>query len=273
MTHATFAMKNIGRTQRTSFSALAVLMLASSTAFAGRPLVIDDAEPVEPWHAEFEAGAAVYENTSLCHWDFPAALTLGVLPSLEAGVGWGGQIDGADDDFGNRHTTRDAHDVSVGAKWKVLPGERFFADQALAFSWKIPVASRRRGLGSGEHDFDLTWIASKSIGDHFSAHLNAGYTWTGAGGEDDVFHYGVAAGWRVSPQVELVAEVYADTPLTAEEETTVVASGGLRWMLNDALVLDAAVGADLCGDERGWLATAGFTWTLDFGPSRTISKE
>jgi hypothetical protein len=258
--------------QRTS-GILTALLFSAASAFAGRPLAVDDADLVEPWHAEVEGGAALYENGSMRHWDFPAALTLGVLPSVEAGIGWGGQIERCDDECGKHLTTRDAHDFTVGAKWKVLPAERFFADQALAFSWKIPVASRSKGLGTGEHDFDMTWIVTKRFGEDFSAHLNAGCTWTGGDGEDDILHYGVAAGWCVTPQVELVAEVYADTPITAEDDTSVTAACGLRWTVADALVLDVAAGADLRGEERGWLATAGFTWAFGFEPSKNTTNK
>ena len=65
----------------------------ASIALAGRPLAIDDADPVDPGQFEFEAGAA-YEHDSDCkHWDFPFGLTYGLVPSVEVGAGFGGQFE------------------------------------------------------------------------------------------------------------------------------------------------------------------------------------
>lgn len=57
-----------GKARRAGACLAGALLLAGS-AFAGRPLTIDDADPVDHGLFEFEADA-LYEHASHCkHWD------------------------------------------------------------------------------------------------------------------------------------------------------------------------------------------------------------
>jgi hypothetical protein len=68
----------------------------------------------------------------------------------------------------------------------------------------------------------------------------------------------------VTRRIELVAEIYADLPLTDANRTAAAWDGGIRWSVSDQCVLDAAVGAGLHGVAPDWTATVGLTWTFDF---------
>jgi hypothetical protein len=238
-------------------------LLVPLASEAGRPLVVDDAGAVAPGDFELELGLSLHGDGSVRHYDLPATLTYGLVPTLEIGLGFGGQYEEREELLGGWEDRCGVGDFFVGAKWNPLSEEQHWVSQALALTWKLPTADH--DLGSGESDVDLTWIASKTLGEKSSAHLNVGYTWTGNPSEeaiDDVLHCGVAAGWFAAERVECVAELFSDIPISDEEHATLVLNGGIRWAVLDRLILDAAAGAGLRGDAPDWMATVGCTWTF-----------
>ncbi len=244
-----------------------ITMSCCNPAFAGRPLVVDDAEPAAPRQFKFEAGVGLVAGHSVEHFDFPFGLTYGVIPRLEAGIGFGGQVEERQEALAEDKTVTDFGDLILRAKGKVLTADRWWADHALAFTVKFPTASYDQGTGSGKTDFDLTWIVSKPICEKWAAHLNTGYTWTGdhpRDKHDDILHYGIAADYQLSEKIQFVGEIFANTPITAENETPVRINGGIRWQATDHLVLDAAVGTGIRRDPAELTATVGFARAFGF---------
>lgn len=194
------------------------LMLGIPSSWAGRPLAIDDADPVDPGLLETEWGAAYEEDGGDRSSEAAIGLTYGVCPDWELGVGFGGvraKADGA--------TESGVGDTVLAAKWRYAGADGAFR-QALVPAVKIPTADEDKGLGSGETDYDLTWICSLSTCDTIGLHLNAGYAWIGdPSGEalGDVVHYGVAGDWLACESVQCVAEVYAEDERSAGADTLV----------------------------------------------------
>jgi len=249
--------------RRVTLTAAGAILLAVA-AHGGRPLAIDDAGTVPPGDFELEAGVMLHREGGLHDYEFPFGLTAGLFSTLETGIGFGSQIQERQETVGTS-TTTGVGDLALGAKWNPLPEEKFWVSHALAFTVKFPTASDNKGLGTGKTDYDLTYIASKSLSDTWSAHLNAGYTWTGdpeGTPEDDLFHAGLALGWRAAEKLELVAEVFANSPEGLNDNATLEWSGGLRWNLRDNLILDAAGGSRVRGEAPDLTATLGLTWTL-----------
>ena len=229
---------------------------------AGRPLTIDDAGIVEPQQFQLEAGSGFEHDSTIHHFDFPLGLSYGVLPTLQAGLASGGQLEDRSEANADPHTVSDIRDLTLTTKWNPLAAERFLADQTLAFSVKIPTANREKGFGSGRPDFDLIYIATKKLTDCFNTDINVGYTWVG--GNNNLVHYGLALRWKMAKPVELVGEVFANTPVTSVQATTLAMNTGIRWQIVDNLMLDAAAGAGLRGDVPNVTATIGLTWTFGF---------
>lgn len=244
------------------------LVALSGVVWAGRPLAIDDADPVDPGQFEFEAGAA-YEHDSDCkHGDFPFGLTYGLVPNVEVGAGFGGQFEErteALDDPGaeETHSESGIGDLVVGAKWQVVESCPLGARHAVAASVKFPTADDQKELGSGETDYDLTWIASRSIGDKAGVHLNLGYAWIG-GPDADVLHYGVALDYRILDAVQWVGEVFAEQELSSGADPVAQYNTGFRWNPTERLTLDLAGGTKITDDAPDFTATAGLTWAFGF---------
>lgn len=247
---------------------MAGVLACAGVAVAGRPLAIDDADPVDVGQFEFEAGAAYEHDSGYTHWDAPFGLAYGLVPSVEVGVGFGGQFEKwtkALDDSGVEHTHRESSvgDLTLGAKWRFIDSCPLGARHALAASVKFPTADEGKGFGNGEVDCDLTWIASRSLGENASAHFNVGYARIG-GPDDDICHYGVALDCQVLAAVQWVGEVFAERETSSGADTIVQYNTGFRWSPVDSLTLDVAGGSKLKGDAPDFIATAGLTWTFGF---------
>lgn len=237
-------------------------------ALAGRPLAIDDADPVDSGQFEFEAGAAYEDGADCKHWDFPFGLTYGVWPRIEAGVGFGGQFEERTEnleDTGAEETVNESSigDLNLSAKWQVIESCPLGARHALAAAVKLPTADEDKDMGSGEVDGDLTWIVSRSIGEKAGVHLNVGYSWIG-GPDDDVIHYGLAADYQLLDAVQWVGEVFADNELTNDADTVAQFSTGFRWTPVESLTVDLAAGSKVTDDAPDFTATAGLTWAFGF---------
>lgn len=240
---------------------------AAGTAFAGRPLAVDDADPVDAGQFEFEAGAAYEEDADCKHWDVPFGLTYGLVRSVEVGVGFGGQFEERTErvDDGGEDSTREhgIGDATLGAKWQFLESCPLGARHAIVPSVKFPTADEDKELGSGKTDYDVTWIASRSIGEKAGLHLNLGYSWIG-GPDDDVLHYGVALDYQVLDSVQWVGEIFAERETSGGADTVVQYNTGFRWSPIESLTLDIAGGSTISGDAPDFTATTGLTWTFGF---------
>ena len=255
---------------------MAWFMAASGVAFAGRPLTIDDADPLDVGQFEFEGGVAYSDDFDCKHWDFPVGLAYGLFPGVEVGAGFGGQSEERnevlDDGNTNECTETGIGDLVVAAKWQFIKMCPFGARHAIVPSVKFPTADEDRGLGSGETDYDLTWIASRGLGDKACVHVNAGYSWMGKpddGDADDVVHYGVALDYQLLNAVQWVGEVFAEKELNDDADTVVQYNAGFRWTPADNLTLDLAGGSKLRGEAPDFTATAGLTWTFGFENSES----
>lgn len=247
---------------------VAGLLCVAEGAFAGRPLAIDDADPVDVGQFEFEAGAT-YEHVSDCtHWDFPFGFTYGVIRNVEVGVAFGGQFEERTELLENgpgEICTREhgIGDLTLGAKWRFLESCPLGARHAIMPSVKFPTADEDRELGSGKTDYDLTWIVSRSIGERAGIHLNFGYSWIG-GPDSDILHYGMAAGYQLVETVQWVGEVFAEQKMSSGADTVVQYNTGFRWNPMDSLTLDIAGGSKISSDAPDFTATAGLTWAFGF---------
>jgi len=251
---------------------VAGLVCAATLAFAGRPLIIDDTDPLGFKQFKIEGGAWYEQDSGCKHWDFPFGVGCGIIPSVEIGVGFGGQFEELTEiaEHSGReciNTENGIGDLVLAAKWLFLKESQWIPRQAILPTVKFPTADKDKGLGSSKTDYDLTWIASKSLAAKLGAHVNVGYAFIGEPpGENvgDILHYGVALDYQIVDPLQWVGEVYAEKELLGGTDNIVMFNTGLRWNPVDTLIVDAAAGSRLAGDAPDLIATAGLTWTFGF---------
>ncbi|MCC6580773.1 MAG: transporter [Phycisphaeraceae bacterium] len=244
---------------RQGFTAMLGAMLLAMPVWAGRPLETDDSDPVEQGHFEVEAGFAYERDGHDNHYEAPMGLTFGLLPRMEIGVGFGGVMEQRESDSRN---VESFSDIELGGKLKLLDQDTAWFDQAVAASVNLPLADDEDDLGSGYVDYDVSWIAQRTLGEKTALLFNLGYTWVGEDDADedtDVLHYGPAVTYDLTDKLQPVAELLFETPVEGGK-TAAGFNVGVRYMLTDAVTLDAAIGGHVAGDWPDLLVTTGLTW-------------
>jgi hypothetical protein len=245
-----------------------VFLCGGSSAFATLPLSVDEADTQDPNTFQIEAGVG-YERDSVCHhYDFPLALTYGVLPQWDIAAGFGGQLEQRtwhQHEGAGRRVSGFA-DLNLATKWMYLKESTYLPRQTLCPSVTFPTADEHKGLGSGETDYDLTWMASKSFGEKTGVHLNLGYSFLGEPPEEDLgdlVHYGVAADYQILESLQLIGELFGELELN-DYESALQCNIGTRWEIMDDFFLVASAGSRISGDAPDFSAKVGFIWVLDF---------
>ena len=246
--------------------AAGLVICGGRSALATLPLTVDEADTQDPGTFQIEAGTS-YETDSECrHYDFPVALTYGVMPRWDIEAGFGEQLEQRirHEHEGEDRRVSGLDDLNLATKWMFLTETAYLPRQTVCPSVTFPTANEHRGLGSGRTDYDLTWMASKSIGERLGVHLNVGYSWIGdPSGEDvgDIVHYGVAADYQLLESLQWIGEVFGEEELK-ERETAWQYNTGFRCEVADSFSLVAAAGSRISGDAPEFTATVGLIWVL-----------
>lgn len=259
---------------------IAGLLSTATVSFAARPLIIDDADPLDFQSFKIEGGGW-YEKDGGCHnWDWPIGLGYGLVPSLEVNLGLGGtfqQITETDENGVECiHSENGMGDLTINTKWQFLEETKWMPRQAIVPAIKFPTANKDTGLGSGKIDCDVTWIASKSFTEKFGDHVNAGYAFISEpSGEDvgDIIHYGMALDYIIVDPLQWVGEIYVEKELMSGTDHMIMFNTGLRWTIIDGLVLDAAAGSHISSAGPDLTATAGLTWTFGFSQEKNKQEK
>jgi hypothetical protein len=230
-----------------------------SRAFAGRPLVVDDARTVGAGDFQFELGLVQSQpEKGGREQAWPAmALTYGLYKGLEVGLG----IQRVHSDPKGEPPVDGFEDLHLAAKYNFLPGEKY--DFSFAFDLKVPTANRRKGLSSGRFDESLLLIATK----HFfpaALDLNFGYIIVDSPpGEKlkDRFFGGVALRYGLNENWRLVGEIYGLSREASGAKNEANFQVGVRFRPDLPVFFDAAIGRSLLPSGTRIQGTLGITWT------------
>jgi len=248
--------------------AAGLFLCGGGSAFATLPLSVDEADTQDPGTFQIEAGVG-YERDAQCHhYDYPVALTYGVMPQWDIAAGFGGQLEQRTwhQHEGAGRRVSGLADLNLSTKWMYLTESSYVPRQTLCPSVTFPTADDQKGLGTGETDYDLTWMASKTLGEYAGIHLNIGYSWLGEPPEEDMgnlVHYGVAADYQIMESLQLIAEVFGELELK-EYESAWQFNTGFRWEILDDFLLVASAGSRISGDAPDFTAKVGFIWVFGF---------
>lgn len=245
-----------------------IFLCAGGSAYATLPLSIDEADTQDTGMFQLEAGVG-YERDAQCHHcDFPLALTYGVMPQWDIAAAFGGQLEQRTrhQHEGEGRRVSDLADLNLATKWMYLTESTYLPRQTLCPSVTLPTADDSNGLGSGETDYDLTWMASKSFGENMGLHLNIGYSWLGETPDEDMgslLHYGVAVDYQLLESLQLIGEVFGEQELE-DYESSLMVNTGFRWEVLDDFLLVASAGSRIFGDAPDFTATLGLIWVFGF---------
>jgi hypothetical protein len=229
----------------------------------GRPLAVEDAQPIEFRAFEIQLGVPRFTRESRGRW----------LYALEQEVKWGAWKDtqlGVSSEFAvvrdARRTTSSFRDTQLHLLYNFNQESR----RLPAIALRPELALRGGALGSRREHGALKLIASKTIHRN-RVHVNGSYTVgptesPGRGGDlVNRFLYGVAYERTFPLQfVVLLADVYARKPID-HARTQVVFDLGTRVQLTPTWVLDAGVSSGLrpsAGPDVGF--TFGLNYVFSF---------
>jgi hypothetical protein len=247
---------------------IVALLVGALQAHAGRPLVTDDADPVELGRVEVEAGLELETSTQSYTLTAPFAFGFGLTDWLEVAIKPSGLY--VDDQDASPRRVAGVGDLVLEAKAR-LPFRPFALDLALVPSLKIPTADEDRGLGTGEVDGGALFVLTKAFTDARKLHVNAGYTVTGkAPGArlQDVLFIGLAGETSLAglaeERLQVVAEVFGTTKEAEDGRGDIQGRLGVRYLVVEDVIVDAAIGRSFTSRPQvEFFATVGLTWTFD----------
>ncbi|MFZ2447613.1 MAG: transporter [Syntrophobacteraceae bacterium] len=151
-------------------------------------------------------------------------------------------------------------DVTLETKW------RFFESDGLSFAVKpgiaFPTGDDGEDLGAGELRPRIIFIATKDLAP-FTFHANAGYTRNEnhLNENDDIWHVSLAAEYRATSRIKLVANAGADGShdrQTGTPERFVL--GGVIFSATEHIDLDVGAKGTFADIADAWSLLAGVTY-------------
>ncbi|PYJ09297.1 MAG: hypothetical protein DMF06_10405 [Verrucomicrobia bacterium] len=224
-----------------------LLILSFQNAlFAVSPLVTDDADTVEPGKLQLNCDFFSVRTSSTSLYSVQTNPVLGLNPRLELGAIFGYQWRVGS---GSTPAAGDADgltDLTIAPKLRL--GQAF--DDKLKFAArldvKLPIASQRHALGTGNPDAGLVGLATYKIG-KTSFDSNMGYYVIDAARADfdnDRWFIGEAVRHEFNKEWTVVAEAYGLLPNTRTGGyATWYFSGGPQWSLRENMVITALLGS------------------------------
>jgi len=202
----------------------------------GRPTVADPADITEYGVLEIEygwnhawLGGQTHEN------DFGALVKFAALCNLE--IRW------SPDTIVSQDGQRGFGDNWIGAQYRFLHQTRRVPSMAASYMVKIPSASASRGLGTGQVDQQIKFLASKDLGaSHFDFNASALVIGRPAGdGRDTAAEIDLSFAHPVWRKLAITGEIYGDTRLNNAVPGFTSTLWALSYNLSPRLVVDAGM--------------------------------
>jgi hypothetical protein len=230
-----------------------------------RPVRIEDAYATERHALEVKVAPLRLERErgGVYHWGFDPEIAYGILPRTSVEVGFpfafvdGGEGVGRTSGLSGIEFSL-FHNLNI--ETRTLPALGLRADVML------PVGNL---AGDGVYPA-LTAIATRSF-PWARFHANAQYTFGADPADGDAVPHETSR-WLAGLAVDrvfpldaylLIADVYAQQPLHADDPVEWNAGAGIRYQVNPFLAIDAGVGRRLTGDPA-WYFTFGSAYHLGF---------
>ena len=230
------------------------------TVNPNRPSFANPATTTMPGVAELEFGLQRTLFPDSSRGDFQATLLkLGITEDFELRIGWNGIARNTDSEGAAQSGPTDPN---FGFTWRFLRQDKIGADLAISSAHKFPRASVDKGIGSGEADDSLVFLASKDFG-KLHADFNVLETWVGQSGGPRIRQPGAALALAhpLSGAWGIGAEIYAIGASDAGPRT-VATLWNLSYQVSPRLVLDAGFDRGLNKEAARWNYYLGLTYGI-----------
>jgi hypothetical protein len=224
--------------------------MMTSVAFAGHPLVTDDAGTVGKGKGQIEIGSQVWHHKEAVDatttdkmegGEIAPVITLGLHDRVDLVAAVPYQWQSLETN-GTRVSRADGlADVGLDIKW------RFFDHDGWGLALKpgvsLPTGNEDQGLGSGQTAYRLFFITTKELGP-LACHLNLGYirNENNIGDNQDIWHASFAAEYEVVKNLKVMANVGTERNPVADSSThPAFALGGVAYTLSERISVDGGV--------------------------------
>jgi hypothetical protein len=248
-----------------AFAGVLLLIAAPATAQKdyynldkNRPVRIEDAYATERYALEIKLAPLRLEREQggVYHWGFDPEIAYGILPRTSVEVGFPFAIIDGGEGVGR---TSGLSGIELSAFHNLNTETRTLPAFGLRADVTVPVGSLS---GDGVYPA-VTGIATRTF-TWARFHVNGRYAIGAEPDEGESAPHG-ASRWLAGVAVDrvfpldaylLIADVYAEQPLHAEDPIEWNAGAGIRYQINPYLAVDAGLGRRLTGDPS-WYFTLG----------------
>jgi hypothetical protein len=229
---------------------------------SGRPVVIEDAHPVERYAFETQLAPLRTERSDdgAYHWEFEPELAYGILPGTQVEIGI--HLDATDQEGGGR--AFGVGGVEIAAFHNLNLETATVPALAIAAEALLPIG----GFAPDGIFPTLKGVATRTFR-WMRIHVNAGYTF----GDDPRLENGSTdlSRWMAGVAVDralpllgalFVGDVFVTEPLAPGDELAWTAEAGARYQLDPFVALDIGIGRRLNGSDPAWFLTVGAARTF-----------
>ena len=243
-------------------------LVFSPLVFAGienRPLNSDEATILDKGVFVIATGETFLKQPNRDkEWDWVTDLEYGVFNNLEFDL----EIPRGAINYKDNTDQKDVNglgDITTWLEYTFFKEKEIIPAMSFAFSIKTQSGSKRKGLGSGENNYQFTWLVSKNVGS-FCAIVNSGYTIVGEPPDTDyrdTFSCNAALEYMLNKKIMLVSEIYGQTnqDKSADKDPLDIL-GGFVYTLNDHIAIDFGIGAGLANASPDLRVTNGMTYAF-----------
>src|ERR1035438_2750478 len=223
-------------------------LLIPLSTFAVVPLVTDDADTVDFGHLQLNSDLQFSRAGSVKSYGYSANPVFGITSLSEFGVTFGYQWQNGDGNDANGIS-----DLILETKWRLIRTATNLFKLSMRFDLKLPTASERLGLGTGEPDADIILIATRNWGNTY-LDWNIGYTAvdTAHGNfNDDRWFFGQAVRPQLNERWTLIGDAYVTLPQgKAGTHANFNFQGGVQLNLRENFLLSVLTGSAIGRDSH-----------------------
>ena len=226
-----------------------------------RPTVSNSTDTTQCGVVELEYGwERQWVSTGVHQSDLSGGLRLGLTPNLDlhwSSTDFLSMVDatGARSGFG---------DSWLGLKYRFLRQTKHIPSLGVFYLAKVPSADAKNGMGTGQVDHAISFLASKDLG---RVHLDFNVTpllagCRGSNGFDHDTGLALSSSIPLTQRLGLVTEGYGYTSLNRDDPAFASAMVGFTYQVQRRLILDSGIDIGVTSDAPQTRVFAGITYAI-----------